>query len=495
MAADVDADDTAEIVVLLVWDEWGSMMRGVSSSPGTSEVEVLPAIEERREIRVFELGDGALSLAAEPLQVGAEVLAIDAVTGDGPVVVLTDDGPARLTLAGGSAPDRVVSLDRIADVRPVMAGARRLFAGLSFVHRRGLSGGTEIFVPTSDGLAVVDAAGAVHRHAAPIKDVRSGQVPFLHTTFPLLVDADRDGSLDLLDVGRFQDRAWLNRVAFRKGLGGGRVAPARVWALAGLLEPTDDEREAGLSRMLADVADLDGDATLEAVIAVLDTSATSIRGALRAIRGQPGRLYVHALAGSGPPAAEPERVVDIVGHLFPLPQANGVRSPFRDLDGDARPELVTMTIAIGYFGAGRALIGGKARATIHPVVHRDSGTGYREIEDSVPPMKFKQDLRSFDLSRFFDFPGDLDGDGVFDLVEVDGNEIRLRLGRDGPRYDDDPTLEVELTGDVLSWLGVTFLDVDGDGDRDLIAFEPERLDDEAVSRRTRMEVVLPDYPR
>jgi hypothetical protein len=484
---DVDGDGSAELAALLVWDAWGSASRDVSRGPGLSEVEVVPAIEQRRELLVFEVSGGVLQAAAPPLPVGPDLLAIEG--GAGPLVALTDGGPQIVLLS-----DRgTLELVPLADVTPLMAGARRLFAGLDLIHPVGITGGGDVTVPVPGGIEIVDWDGSRRHYATPLTERRSGPRPLLRMTIPERVDLDGDGTLDLLDVTRDPANAapedrWRTRLAaFRRGIGGGRVAEAIVWELEPILR---NRPVAGEERRLIDVLDLDGDGTLEAAILERGSpGGESLGDVLEAIRGQAGKALIYGLSHSGAVGASPEAVVRFEGHLFPLRRANGMRSPLADLDGDGVAELVTFTVSVGWVGAARALVTGTASAMLHSEIWKAGSDGFEAVPGAVPALRFRQDLRDLDLSRFFDWSADLDGDGRVDLVEVDGNEVKIRIAAPGPRYPERPTRTLALEHPVRDWGGIVFEDLDADGIMEMIALEPLADAPGGLARETRLELL------
>ena len=119
-AGDVDGDGTAEIVLLLLYPAWGSAAEVRDTREG-QEVDVVAALQDRRELRAYEVEGGTrLRLAAAPLPLDGSVFALDALPRGGPVVAMTAAGPARVVVSAGAADPR--RGHRAAGARP---GGRR----------------------------------------------------------------------------------------------------------------------------------------------------------------------------------------------------------------------------------------------------------------------------------------------------------------------------------------------------------------------------------
>ncbi|GAB4370259.1 MAG: hypothetical protein Kow0062_04800 [Acidobacteriota bacterium] len=499
-AGDIDADGTSEIVVLVVFAEHGTVTDLSSPAPGQVELDVRPAIEERRELWVLRVDGRRLAPVVEPLEVGPELLALAAAAPDQRVWALRDDGPALLEFERDERGRPTgVGFRQIVAVEPLMARSRVLALGYPFLHDFDGVPPAEMLVPVSSGLVIVSEQGVRASLDAPLREVDSGSSGRMRVTLPRVTDVDGDGTLDLLDVAGLSGDWSETRVALRRGLGRWRFSGATIWTLTPLLEETPDERRKGLAREAWDVLDLDGDGELEFALAISRVGAETIREGLRLIRGEPRRIELHELARDGTVGRKPERTLELDGHAWWLRHPGGWVSPFRDLDGDRRPELLALRIAFGYFGALRAIAFGSVKATLRPVVCTIDPDGrLHPLEGSVPEARFRMDLEDLDLSRFRSFPGDLDGDGRLDMVDVDRDEVRITWGRPGPRFPDDPDRVIPLGAAVDSFDQVRFLDVDGRGALDLLAIEPQKAgrdEDDRPSRPVRLELITLDTER
>lgn len=520
-AGDVDGDGTGDLALLLVYPAWGSGTEFTDTAEGTS-VDVVSAITDRRELLVFRLTpEGPRPLAA-PLRVGREVLAIDGRSARGPVVVLTDDGPKKLVLgaapaatgvagspapaadasgpagdaapppadavADGSAQGPVLELAPIARLRPLFAGAETVATSLRLLQDIDRDGTAEVLVPTLGALSVVSLAGGTPGDVpVTFRRARSGASGSFSQSVPRLSDFDRDGNVDALEVDRGRQRASL-----RRGTARGTFGAAVTWDFATLLKKeleTVTKDEMSSNAEFVDVLDTDGDGTLEVVVIRYDPIKETLFGALRAARGLPGTLSFYPLRSDGSlgPARESVKTTGIMTSGL-LPRSS---SAFVDLDGDGKPEIVTLTIDVGVLGIARALASGVGKFDVGLRVYHRGPSGYAEVKDAMPEFQFKIGLSSEELTRTAEMPGDVDGDRIDDLVVVDDRTVNLHRGAKGGRVATKPTATLTLQKPLRSFFGTRWLDLDGDGALDLVAFEALDPQKDTPSRPVQMEILVP----
>ena len=116
--------------------------------------------------------------------------------------------------------------------------------------------------------------------------------------------------------------------------------------------------------------------------------------------------------------------------------------------------------------------------------------GYEEISRAVPEATFKADLSEFDLSRFKDFPADINGDGALDMVDVAGERVEITYAQAGPRFAKEPSTVIRLEDELAGAGGLLFLDVDGKVPLDIVAIEPLDREEDNPARPARLEIVL-----
>lgn len=489
---DIDGDSKNDLVVLLVWPSWSSISSTSQPEPNVYEIEVKPAIEDRRELWAFHYEAGQLTRIGEPLRVGREILAIGPQEPLGPVVVLDDDGAARIVLEKRADGTEGLALKRVAAVRPVVAGSSHPLRSLPLLVRLRASEAPRIVIPTARGITLIDSQGGRTEIESPLHDAASGRVGSIYIPLPRLVDVDRDGNLDLLYVH------WGKpEVALRRGAGDGSFAKGAVWELHPLVQPdplaaAKENPDAKLERQFIDVLDADGDGSLDAVVRFQAPEAEDegVRQELKRFRSAPAEYCLYALAGSGSVAQD-------AGTRFPVVTGGidtrfdhpaGWTSPFRDLDGDGQPELLTGTIDLSMLKIATGFLTKKMKLGILLHVYRRDGPRWAEVSDAVPKFDLTADLNDLDTTKFFRMPGDLDGDGREDLVQVDGREIQVLKGLVGARFSPRPAWRVRLTDKLRAFFGLFFVDFDGDRRREAIAFEEQPEVKDEPARAVRMEI-------
>jgi hypothetical protein len=263
-----------------------------------------------------------------------------------------------------------------------------------------------------------------------------------HYRAPALVDVDGDGRLDLLQ--RREDTL-LVHLADEHGLPSEptRREPLPEW----LAKPDTD--------LILRLADLDGDGDID-LIARQSPEHVKLESATFT-------YFVLINDGSRLLPEQPQQVLRFEG--------SGTDSELTDVDGDGRADLVVTKYVL---------------PTLTDLV-----TGFRLVRgayvylagDGKDPFGRKPALRdeqSFTLESLQDalvvrrIPGDLSGDGVADLVEVDltGRVVVRRIERTGGRFGgsewtlpDDAWKRFDLGADLSE---LQLQDVNGDGLIDLV---------------------------
>ncbi len=461
-AGDVDGDGTSEIVLLLLYPAWGSAAEVRDTKEG-QEVDVVAALQDRRELRAYAVEGGTrLRLAAPPLPLDGSVYALDALPRGGPVVAMTATGPARVVVVAAR-----LELVPVAAEPPVFAGVERFFSFAPLAADLDGDGLPESLVPTGRGLVAVRVAdGARSELSTPLAEFTSGGQGRMRVTLPRVLDVDRDGTVDLVDVDDGTER-----VALRRGLGGGRFAPAAAWDLGGLLEERPQKAGTVRTPWLLDVLDVDADGTLEAAIAIREDDAES-DPSLRALKGGPHAVAFHALVPGRAPAAPPESTLRATFTAPLLLPREDSFSPFLDVDGDGRKELLAFDMALGYFGIAKAVTTGAAKVGVTPRGFRLAGGAWTEIPKLAPAFDVRLNLRQGELRGFALLPGDVTGDRFDDMVVLDGDEVLVHAGRAGGTIEPRPRTRARLprAEPGSSFLPV-FVDLDGDGALELVAVE------------------------
>jgi hypothetical protein len=499
-AGDVDGDGSAELVLLVEWPEWSSIARQRPAAPGVFELDVVPAIEVRRELWVLRPASGRLEQAVPPLAVGPRVVAIDGAGGDGRVVALTDEGPAWLNVetepAGATGVSRL-ALELVAAIDTPLARSERVLTRARLLADVDGDGTPSITVPTGTGWALVGSEGEVTRFVSAYREVRSGAQGRLRMSLPRLVDLDRDGTPERMELD-----GGTGEVVWKPRRPDGSYGPGLRWDAERIRQDAqrhlygeDGEVERHPTLVLTHRGDVDNDGTLELTLGrrLIDAEDRGLGDALDDLRGKSDILVtMHALGWDGTVSDEPERSFTIRGHPLYVRRGDGTASPFVDLEGDGRAELLTVRIRIGMFGIARSVMSGEASPKVELGGYRWDGKGWEAVTGGMPEVRYRLDLGSGELSQYARIPGDVDGDGVHDLVEIDERSVRVYPGLVSQRslFADEPAREYRLMDPIRSWLGAEFLDLDGDGDLELLAFEPfARGDDEEMVDPVRVELL------
>lgn len=461
---DLDGDGSAELLALLYWPSWGSTARTISSSPGEIDLEVVPALRDRRELRAYRVQAGELTAACAPLEVGPELLGIATSARTAPVMALTRRGVSRVVLGDngeGTQALRLVSVHEQETALGAVEGPVRQ------VPTAAVERGPWLLLPTTAGLTAVATDGTVRTWESPLREFSSGAVGGLALPRQRAVDVDRDGTLDRLDWrdrrargGELPNPA-KTRVAWQRGLGDGRFAPATIWDLGPLLKQSEEVENDQSRPELEDIIDLDGDGTLEAVISASDQQANSLGEVTRLLRGPPRPLAFHPLLPGGVIGSAGVRRCQVRGFPIGLPHPGGGFSSFRDLDGDGWLDYVTLVLQIGRFGLARAAITREARLAVQPLIFRGGREGVNEVADGAPEVSVQLDLSDGELGRFLDFPGDLDGDGRIDLVVSTGQDLQLHAGLSTGTFARQPSRRVPLPFAPQNDDALRFVDLDG----------------------------------
>lgn len=477
-AGDLDGDGSAELVALLYWPVWGTTATNVATTPGAEEIDVVPALRQRRELRAYRITDAGLVSLAAPLEVGADLLGIAPFEPTAPLTVVTTRGLARIRLqAADPATDRPARLELV----------ETLALDSAFAHVRGpldrlptlrTTAGRWLLFPTPRGFEAIAGDGKRHTLAATLRNLVTGAYGELALTIPTPLDLERDGTTDLLEI----PSAPPSLVAYHRGLDSSDFAEPIIWEIGALLNASGQEQKEGLEHRLEEVVDVEGDGTLDLVISVQQARTRSLGQALKQMRGLERTLRFHRLLPDGKVESEPHRSARVIGFPLDIPGPDGTPCAFNDLDGDRRLDYSTITIGIGVFGVMRAAVTGTGRAAVRPALYRDSGPGYAVIADAMPELEVKFDMRRATVRSAFDIPGDMDGDGRADIVAFEGTKLQIYPSRADGRFASKPTREIDLGGGKRSGLEVQYRDLNSDGRLDVIAFAPdrERPEDEAA---------------
>ncbi|HXO21315.1 MAG TPA: VCBS repeat-containing protein, partial [Thermoanaerobaculia bacterium] len=430
--ADLNGDGLTDLVVVVAYTAWDQI--GIAGKSEVDEVKglvesltVIPALVERREVRAFlaRPGGGYQELP-EPLPLPLSVLSMEAGPPGLPVVALTDAGVSALSLVDGR-----LRLDPVIDDPPVLAGTGAFVANLGLVQDVSGDGIPDLLLPGKNGLAVYlgKAGGGLARQPAgrfPVPgecyggDPEGGEGADLvrHYPLPVVGDVDGDGLPDLAFAdpvaGWRHTRVLINR---RHG---------RFWPAVELTLGSDSE---GAPAPVF-FGDLDGDGVAELVTREdLDAAAKSARGGRSSLRqdlqqaNEPrSRLRFYHLDRDLEVAKAPYLTVEVSGYAF-AGESETPLGGFRDLNGDGRLDLATVTLDLSAWKAMRSLL--TKRMSVDVQVHlwcQAKDGRFRAARGGPPASTFRFDLNDLRLGQLALF-ADLDGDGRAGFVQLGGRQV------------------------------------------------------------------------
>ena len=494
VSADLDGDGRKDLLVVVAYTDWGSF--GDDRIEGLVQVaEVVPALFDRREARAYlATEEGGYQPAGEPFELPVSVLAVEAGPPGAPVVALSDEGIERFRFVRDEKGARLV-LEPLVDDPPVMAGSATLLGGLDFVRDADGDGTLDVLLPAQDGMAVYrgDASGIERTPAARLPapgDLRAcGDRGSRSYPLPEIADVDGDGIPDLL----FRTREFPPRLFALKGRAGGAFgAPTRIplgCLDLGRAEGKEDPKRSDQVLRLAYFGELEGKGRLAAVTAVtVDTD----RGELDQDREPHFKYRFHRVGRDLRIDPVPYQEVTIVGAPVGEIFGEGTESGFRDLDGDGRKDLVTVTLDLSVFQFVRAVMTKKISIgfAFHVWAQGEDGR-FREIAGQDLQDRFTFDLNDLRFDRFSQITGDLDGDGRLDFVRLGGGKtVAIRRGGTGCRFSRKPDLEIALDEELQDASQVRVRDVDGDGRADLTLVRPLPSPEAGVSPPVRLDLHL-----
>jgi hypothetical protein len=461
--ADLDGDGLRDLLVVLVYTEYEEI--AFERSEGFVQLtEVVPALAERREIRVYlARADGAFRLAGEPLELPTSIITIAAGPPGLPLVALTDDGLSELRLQ--QEPEgAVLVFEPLLRDAPVLRGARAFLPDLRLVEDLDGDGAPDLLLPAREGPSIHLATGGglqespTSRLVLPGDERGMGDIVWRHYPLPRIEDLDGDRIPDLIVGGPESESEEIHVL---RGAGGGRFLPPQVIHVVGLRPRVGDD----LSEP-AFLGDLDGRGSAElAMRLMVETEDDGLKEAKNP-------RFLYAFYRLGPdlvPEPEPYREIEVLGYPFEGQWIGGSAEEFRDLDGDGREDLITMTLDFSVFQVLRILT--TKRIGVGMEFHiwtQDEDGDFRRVPDLNLSDKILLDLNDLKLDRLGNFAGDFDGDGRLEFLSLKrGRTLELHRGRPGCAYARRPDLELRLAEKPQDPGLMRVRDLDGDGKADL----------------------------
>jgi hypothetical protein len=492
VSADVDGDGRRDLVVVVAYNQWDEIAITESSTmddiQGLVEtMTIVPAVMDRREVRVYRARPDGSYEAPRSLALPLSVLTMEAGPPGTPVVALTDAGASVLRLDPGGA----LRLEPWIADPPVMAGTGNFLGDLGLSRDVNGDRVPDLLLPARDGLAVYlgrpEGKGLARRAASrlpvPGEAYRSAGDLERRYPLPLVQDVTGDGRPDLL----FRDpvKRWRSVWVARNG-GQGRFLPA-VGVALGTGEPRGPNP--------VWMGDLEGNGLAEVVLrqSLDNPKRGGLRQEMEKARQPRSRITFRRLSRDLVPEKAAYRTFDVTGWGFEAEESD-VELPggFRDLNGDGRPDLVTVTMDVGV----AKILG--SLATKRLTVGLDFHVWCQQKDGAFRPVKgldlsgsFRADLDDLRISQLSLFSGDFDGDGRADFVQLGrGKRVTVHRGRPDCSFPSQPDLAFDLREEPRDLSLVQIRDLDGDGRSDLLVINPQRAPEEGFVAPVRLDLYL-----
>jgi len=483
--ADVNGDGLPDLVLVLAYTEYQSV--SFDRIEGIVQVtEVVPALFDRREIRVWLAEEGGgYRPAGGPLVLPISVHSVEAGPPGIPAIAVTDEGLSALRFAGPAGAGALI-LEPLVEAPTILAGAQTLLPGLGIVRDLDGDRSPDVLLPARDGLRVhiADglgvAAAPVARLVLPGDESGVGATVWRRYPMPRVEDVDGDALPDLL-----LDHPGDGSVTVLRGAGGGRFEPPREVRTACLERPSGDREDPDLVWF----GDLDGDGRAEAVT-LLEMDGDD--DGLKEVKVPHHLLRFHRMRADLTLESRPYQELAVIGYPFGGSWPDITEAQFRDLDGDGRKDLVTITLDFSIFQAVSVLMTNRIGIGLRFHVWAQGADGrFTEVPDLDLEEKLLLDLGNLKLGRLGQFNGDFDGDGRVDFVHLGrGREVTVHRGGPGCRYARKPDLAVTLEEEPRDVGLVRVADLDGDGKADLAVTRPMPSREEGPASPIRIDLYL-----
>ncbi len=495
ISADVDGDGRRDLVVVVAYNQWDEI--AITESSTMDDVQglvdvmtIVPAVIDRREVRLYRALPGGSYAPPLALALPLSVLSLEAGPPGAPVVALTDEGASVLRL---DLPGSLRLEPWIADP-PVMAGTGNFLGDLGLMKDVNGDGLPDLILPAREGLAVYLARPegkglarkAASRLAVPGEAFRSASDLQHRYPLPQVQDVDGDGRPDL--VFRDPVKRWRS-VWVARNAGQGRFQPAAEIVLG-----AGDPKAPNPVWM----GDLEGDGRAEVVFrqSLDDPKRGGLRKEMEKARQPHGRLTFRRLSKGLAPEKDAYRTFDITGWGLEGFEAEDTEidlpGGFQDVNGDGRPDIVTVTMDLGL----PKLLGSLATRRLNVgldfhVWCQEKDGGFRAVKGLDLSGTFRFDLNNLRVSQLSLFSGDFDGDGRADFVQIGrGKRVTIHRGRADCSFPANPDMAFDLREEPRDLSLVRIRDLDGDGRSDLLIITPQRAAEEGFVPPVRLDLYL-----
>jgi hypothetical protein len=216
--------------------------------------------------------------------------------------------------------------------------------------------------------------------------------------------------------------------------------------------------------------DVDGDGRAELIdVTEIEPEKDGMKASMKHAKRPPHRYRAYRMNDEFDVEADPFLEFRATGWAGDIDLEEESVGFFRDLDGDGRKDLVTVTLEFSILQAVRVLATKRISIGLNFHVWAQAADGsFREVPNLDLSEKLKFDLNNIRLGRLAQFAGDFDGDGRIDFVHLGrGREVSIHRGQPGCRYPVKPDLVIELDEELQDLLLVRVKDYDRDGRADL----------------------------
>ncbi|HEX3527267.1 MAG TPA: VCBS repeat-containing protein [Thermoanaerobaculia bacterium] len=512
--ADVDGDGRPDLAVVVAVTRWDQI--SVEESAKMDDVQglvetltVIPALVERRELRVFLGRPGGY--APEPLVLALDpsILSIEAGPPGAPLVALTDDGLSALKLQAG-----VLSWVPLLTERSVLSGTGAFVPNLGLVHDLDGDGRADILIPTREGATIyLSGPDGLRREPAsrvrfPLDDLQPAAGERLSRLYPLPEVADVDGD-KLPDLILRNPRHGLRGFRVLRNLGGGKFAeavaplgPAPLPGTLGISPP----RKPGTPAPPVPVwfGDLDGDGRAEYVTQQQQAlpEGAGLRKEMAAAKRPHFVIRLHHARPDLSMDPTPYRELQVEGYAFDDDGGgggegdgddHGFRFPggLQDLNGDGRLDLVALTADFSLFQALKVLTVQRLSVELDFHVWCQTADGnFTAVRGLDLSGTLNLDLRNVRPGQLSQFSGDFDGDGRPDFLQLGrGKEATVHRGRADCSFPTKPDFAIPLKEPPLDLNLVQVRDFDGDHKADLLIIQPQ-AGEPGVTAPVRLDLYL-----
>jgi hypothetical protein len=480
---DLDDDGRQELLIQVEGEFWDSA--GDTRLVDGKKVHVtFPILLERRSLHRLVLGDQGWHPTGPGLTLEQTAFALE----DGPPFA-----PSLLFEANGvsairwDAENDKLFLERLIEISWPIDRVREFPGVTSWTSDFNGDGRRDLILPGLSGYEIYLARENSFPETADTKlpdptfmEPSAGRWPAL--PIPRLVDLDGDGRIDLVFRGSLD--AGPEGLIVQMGHGDGNFDPPVMTRYSCFPPPPSTREDEEPKWSFGDLIDLNRDGRFELVLQhERRPEKDGIRASLRAARDPEFLLAIHEFDTENRFRPQPARRLEFTGYPVTGSWADFSSGMFRDLDGDERPDLVTITLDFSMLQAVRIVTTKKLSIGVNFQVRRQEEDGsFTPVPSGGLQDKLKVDLGDFELRRIAQFSGDLDGDGFVDFVKTKpGRTIDVHRGSDNARYPESPDLVLDLDRSLQNAESLEIVDLDGDGHDDIWVVETEAVEEAGVT--------------